>query len=90
MRVVVRASSTGSGWWRREGATHSQAIKTQLTKGTKNKRQSQGERRASSRRRSVIETPIQRKGSAQAAISSQSHSGAAPIRSARTLRKGFR
>src|SRR6266481_22411 len=62
----------------REGLIASDAIRSQFSTGRKKSTQTQGDRPASRARRSVIDTPIQRKGRDQSASATHSHSGAGP------------
>ncbi len=73
-----------------EGRVAAQMRKSQLTNGTKNQRTFQGDSRASISRRSVIETPIQRKGTAHAAMAVASHSGAPSSACWRSEKNGVR
>jgi len=74
----------------REGPIASKAIRIQFANGTKKSRHVQGDRPASSARRSVIDTPIHRKGSAQSASTIHSHSGAGRSCSVFWENTGFR
>src|SRR5215475_2549353 len=74
----------------RDGLIANAAIKSQFTTGTKKSRQTHGDNPASRARLSVIDTPIQRKGSAQTASTIQSHSGAGRRFSVLWENTGFR
>src|SRR5262249_30764175 len=89
-RVVCCRSSLLARGSVRGGARERKTSSAQLATGTKKSRQSQGLYPASYRRRRVIETPIQRKGSVQIASASQNQDGAAGAIFVRSFHTGFR
>src|SRR6266851_3501490 len=81
--------STGGGWTAgREGSSDSTAISAKFTTGTKKSSAIQGLRPASTARRIVMLTPIQRNGSAIATSNGSSQGGAPRNSSARVLNNG--
>ena len=89
-RVVSCRNSFETRCAVRDGSRQRKTISIQFSSGTKNSRHSHGVRRASNRRRRVIETPIQGNGSVQIASASQNHCGAAGAIRVGWLSSGFR